>query len=412
MTDIVPYLQALRTYVEKASYAGYDPYDALNSPILRWASCGNKWVRVAFTQAVRRCPVNVRPLLGIRKGHNPKGLGLFLWGYCRLYDLERRQDLLAIIEFLLQRLEQVRSLGYSGHCWGYNFDWQSGTYFRPKGVPTIVNTAFIGHALLDCHRFTGSQAALDMAVSTKDFILNDLKRTPSGDTFCFSYTPVDQGIVHNANVLGASLLIRIARHLSDERLEDTAMSSLAYTMRHQREDGSWYYADRQTQRWVDSFHTGFVLQSLRYFLDEGSADQYRQAYDDGVRYYASNFFLDDGTPKYRSDRLYPIDIHSPAQAIVFFSRMGRSYEPLVGRVLGWMLQHMWDRRGYFWYRKLRFYTNKIPYMRWSQAWAFHALTEYQWQRTATDEDADGVKSRHDRDTRSSAQYARVLRSGD
>jgi len=24
----------------------------------------------------------------------------------------------------------------------------------------------------------------------------------------------------------------------------------------------------------------------------------------------------------------------------------------------------------------RYLTNKIPYMRWGQAWAFHALTEY------------------------------------
>jgi len=38
---------------------------------------------------------------------------------------------------------------------------------------------------------------------------------------------------------------------------------------------------------------------------------------------------------------------------------------------------MWDeRRGYFYFRKGRYLTNKIPYMRWGQAWAFHALTEY------------------------------------
>jgi len=41
-----------------------------------------------------------------------------------------------------------------------------------------------------------------------------------------------------------------------------------------------------------------------------------------------------------------------------------------------LLDKMWDERGFFYFRKGRFMTNKIPYMRWSQAWGFHALTTY------------------------------------
>ena len=40
-----------------------------------------------------------------------------------------------------------------------------------------------------------------------------------------------------------------------------------------------------------------------------------------------------------------------------------------------MLDKMYSGK-YFYFRKGRFLTNRIPYMRWSQAWAFHALTEY------------------------------------
>jgi len=36
---------------------------------------------------------------------------------------------------------------------------------------------------------------------------------------------------------------------------------------------------------------------------------------------------EDGTPKYYHDRIYPIDIHSPAQAICFFSREGKAGLP-------------------------------------------------------------------------------------
>jgi len=49
---------------------------------------------------------------------------------------------------------------------------------------------------------------------------------------------------------------------------------------------------------------------------------------------------------------------------------------LTDRVLRWMLDNMFTSKGWFYYQKNKVYTNKIPYMRWSQAWAFHALTEY------------------------------------
>ncbi len=369
-------IEEMLSYIESADYAGYDPYDALNSPLIRYIGANNKWLRVGATQLNRRSLVNLRPLFGIRKGHNPKGIGLFLWGYSKLFALTKEQRYLERIDYILNILEQLQSRGYSGNCWGYNFDWQSRTFMRPKETPTIVNTSFIGHALLDCYELTGRQKALDMAIPIKGFILGDLHRAELNGTFCFSYTPVDTEAVHNANLLGASILARLTRYCNDDRLTQTVLASLEYSMRHQRDDGSWFYADTSIQRWIDSFHTGFNLQAIRYILDAGLAAEYREAYRKGVEYYTGNFFLEDGTPKYYHDRIYPIDIHSSAQAICFFSREGKEYQGLTDRIVNWMLQNMYSGRGFFYFRKGRFLTNRIPYMRWSQAWAFHALTEY------------------------------------
>ena len=373
-------LGRLRDYIESADYAGYDPYDALNSPLIRLLSCRSKWLRIAFTQFLRRCPINLRLYMGVKKGHNPKGIGLFLGGYTKLYGTYKQDEYLEKIQYLLELLDKLKSQGYSGNCWGYNFDWQSRTYLRPKGVPTIVNTAFIGHALLDCYECTGLQQALDMAVPIKDFIINDLYRTKKGDTFCFSYTPVDTAVVHNANMLGASILIRLLRYFEDSVSENVALSSLAYSMDHQHEDGSWHYAATETQKWIDSFHTGFNLQALRYFLDEGFAQEYYKDFTRGVRYYAEHFFLTDGTPKYYHNCVYPLDIHASAEAIHFFSGMGDKYQELTDRVLDWMIKNMFSPQGHFYFRKTRYFTNRIPYMRWSQAWVFHALNQYMYQK--------------------------------
>ncbi|MRR58621.1 MAG: delta-aminolevulinic acid dehydratase [Deltaproteobacteria bacterium] len=374
--DIQPQLEKLKLRLEREDFKGCDPYDALNSPILTTLAIGKKWPRIAFIQALKKLPFNLRPLLGVRKGHNPKGIGLFLWGYAKLYKATSDPSHLRAIDHLLDLLEELKSTGYSGNCWGYNFDWQSRAFFVPKYTPTIVNSAFIGHALLDTYLHTGNRRALDFALPIKDFILNNLYRTEENGAFCFSYTPLDKTIVHNANLLGASLLIRLSRYVPDENLKEVALKSLAYSMRHQRTDGSWFYADTSIQGWIDSFHTGFNLQSIRYFLDEGYAGEYREAYEKGVRFYAENFFLPDGTPKYYHNKVYPIDIHSPAQAIVFFSGMGEKYKGLTERVLAWTMDNMCDSKGYFYFQKFPRFTNKIPYMRWGQAWAFHALTEH------------------------------------
>ena len=368
-------LLKLKKYLENEQFKGYDPYDALNSPFLKAMSFNSKFFRITFIQLFKKLPINLRPFLAIKKGFNPKGLGLFLWGYAKLYRTEKKSEYLTRAEYLIDLLRKVRSEGYSGNCWGYNFDWQSRAFYVPKFTPTIVNSSFIGHALIDVFRYTGIEKALDMAISTKDFILRDLNRTEENGTICFSYTPLDYTAVHNANLLGASFLIRLFTYLNDNALRDAALSSLAYSMNYQKKDGSWFYADTQFQKWIDSFHTGFNLQSILYFLEQGFAHEYRTAFEKGVKFYRENFFHNNGTPKYYHNRLYPIDVHSPAQAIVFFSRMGKSCRDLTENIARWMINNLQDRKGFFYFQRNRHYTNKIPYIRWGQAWAFHALTE-------------------------------------
>jgi hypothetical protein len=363
-------------YIEEQEFKGYDPYDALNSPFLKAMSLNQKLMRILFIQSLKKFPVNLRPILGIRKGHNPKGIGLLLWGYAKLNAIEQKSEYVETLNNLIKLLEETRSSAYSGYCWGYNFDWQSRAFYLPKYTPTIVNTSFIGHALLDCHLYTKNEQALAMAISTKDFIINELNRKKDGPFFCFSYSPLDKTYVHNANLLGASLLIRLYESTGDKRLEETALASLGYSLKHQRSDGSWPYAETNYQAWIDSFHTGFSLQSILYFLQGGFGDRYRDAFEKGLRFYEERFFLEDGTPKYYHDRLYPTDIHSAAQAVVVFSRLGERHLVLAEKIVDWMVDNFQDSRGYFYFQKNRFLTNKIPYMRWAQAWAFHALTEY------------------------------------
>ena len=372
-----PQVYNLKNYIEKNNFTGWDPYDALNSPIVSLLSLHTKYGKILWTQFMRRFPINFRPILLTKKSLNPKGVGLFLTSYVKLYKINPNDKDLKIINNLIHSLEKLSSTNYPGCSWGYNFDWQSRAAFVPKFTPTIVNSAFIGHALLDAYELLNNETALEIASQIKIFILNSLNRKHEGESFCFSYTPTDHNYVHNANMLGASLLIRLAALENDGSLIEPAINSMAYSINHQHEDGSWFYAETDFQSWVDSFHTAFNLMALKYFIKYRSNTEYIDPYKKGLDYYVNNFFLKDGTPKYYHNKTYPIDIHSPAAAIWCLSSE-KQHWPLADKILNWMNKNMLDKKGYYYFRKNKKYINKIPYMRWTQAWALLALSNYHY----------------------------------
>lgn len=364
-------------HIEHNNFKGWDPYDALNSPLLKFLSFNNKWGRIFWIQIIRRLPFNLRKILLIPKGHNPKGLGLFLEGYVKLYRSTKKEKYIYQIEQLLQLLEDNVSQGYSGNCWGYNFPWQSRAVYRPRYTPTVVNTSFIGHALLDCYKFTGIKKAKKLADTIPCFIIEDLNRKKENGTICFSYSPIDHDFVHNANMLGASYLLRYGKISDNTEMINLAHKSLQYSINHQHDDGSWYFAEGSNYQWIDSFHTGFKLESIRRFIELDEGDKYIENYKIGKKFYQKNFFLEDGTPKYYYNKIYPIDSHVPSEAIYFFSgECDQKSAEIVNKVLSWSVDNLWDDENhYFYFRKNRFLTNKINYIRWSQAWFFRALTE-------------------------------------
>ena len=61
-----------------AGFKGSDPYDGLNSRLLAPVLKRSRIARLAVIQGVKRSPVDLRPLLRIPPGLNPKGLALVL----------------------------------------------------------------------------------------------------------------------------------------------------------------------------------------------------------------------------------------------------------------------------------------------------------------------------------------------
>jgi hypothetical protein len=371
----------LKKFCEDEKFKGWDPYDGLNSrifnklPVIR----DSRLCRLIWIQLFKKNPFNLRRLFLIDKDYNPKGLALFLNGYCNLYKIDPKPEYLEYIKALSNQLIDLRTPGYSGACWGYNFDWESKAFFQPKFTPTIVASTFIGYALLDAYEILKEERLLKTAISISDFILKDLNKTfDEEDNFSFSYSPLDRSQVFNATLLGSRMLARLYSVTGDSSLLIEAKRSVNFCIKHQKADGSWTYSLAPYHQWIDNFHTGYNLECISEYQKYSNDFSYRIQIEKGFEYYLKTFFLPDGRCKYYNNSLFPIDIHAPAQFIITLNRLGKLTENIdaADKVLNWVIDNMQDKKGFFYFQQSSKYLIKIPYMRWSQAWMFYSLSVY------------------------------------
>lgn len=368
-------ISCLSGWLESNDYRGYDTFDGLSATFLRPFTFETKLLRTVLLQGVRRFPINTRPLLGIKKHHSSKGMGFLARGFMRLYTTTGDSAWENKAEFALNWLIDNQCKGYSGACWGNHFDYQSRGFYLPKGVPTVVWTSLIAHAFLDAYSHFHNEKYLQVAVSACEHIVRDLKAYPNGAGVCITYVPGLDCQVHNANTLGASLLARTYSYTGNKAYRLLAQKAMQYTAEHQRSDASWWYAERA--RWVDNFHTGYVLDCFKHYADSTDDDRYNDHMKRGYEYWKKTFFLPDGTPKYYDCKVLPLDIQCCSQAIdtlVFFSDHDPEALPLAIKVAQWTIKNMQDATGYFYYRRYSSWiVNKTPTLHWGQATMLCAL---------------------------------------
>ena len=370
----------LLSWCRERDFAGYDPFDALNSRVFQLTPLNHsRTARLIWMQAIKRFPLNLRPLAFVPPQKNSKGLALFalatLATYRRAKTIEAEIDARA----LLEELWRARIQGYSGAAWGYNFAWQSRNFFAPQGTPMIVPTAFAARALTEGYQAFGDDSYLQMARNSCDFILGDLKRTiDTNDEVCFSYSPSDNTQIFNASLLAAETLASIGALQGETAFCDLALRAARYVVHRQGEDGSWAYGAESGQQWIDNFHTAYVLLSLRRIAKScvGADPELNNALQRGFMFWRERFFLADGWPKYYHDSLYPADAHAAATAIntlLELRTLDSGALQLAERIAAWTISNLRDDRGFFYYQRRRFYTVHTPYMRWTQGWMLYAL---------------------------------------
>jgi hypothetical protein len=372
-------------YSRQRNYAGYSKFDALNSPLAEALLGWNYWGRLLVTQAVNRSYVPLRPLLGVRKSRNPKGIANFIKAYCNLHRLSGRQEDLReareLADWLLAN-HANQDGRWKGLCWGYNFPWQSPGFFAPRHSPNCIVTVFCAEALLALHGLTGQAEHLAAARGAADFILRELPVLEEDDRIkCIGYVPVGlRWKVININAVTAGFLAKLAVASGDASLGEQAGRMVAWVLAQQTPYGAWHYTVPAKASGIghDNYHTGGILDGiLDYMLSSGDQTP-RRAYQEGLAFYRKHLFQPDGAPRLTDRKRYPHDIHGSAQGILSFvkaAELDPAHYDFAKLIAAWALDNMQDQDGHFYYRKHRLFTRKECLMRWNNSWMSWALSE-------------------------------------
>lgn len=371
----------LENYVIKENFMGYDPYDTLNSWI-PFKIIG-KWPSAIATQIQKRNPINIRPLLGIKKEINPKAYGLFLQAYSLLYQKTREEKYLSKANFFYNWLSSNYSENYSGKCWGYNFPWSNPEKYMDAYVPSAVVTGFVAKGVHEYYLITKNEEAIKLLESACRFLDNDLEKLYHESGISISYTPVQKDICYNSSLLAAEVFAITYSLNNDIRLKNLAIRAVDFVIDKQHKNGKWNYSLNLDQTKEDEqidFHQGYVLESIFEIMShlKITDKKWNRSIEKGLSFYIDNQFHHSGRSYWRLPRKFPVEIHNQSQGIITLLKLkdfnAQAYD-FAYTIADWTIKNMQANVGHFFYQKFLTYTHKISYMRWSNAWMFLALTQ-------------------------------------
>lgn len=391
--------RALDQWVAGNGWEGFDPHDIRGTrPFLVLlrplrsvpAKVARRIVLTPLLWLERDFPLAARRLLGVHPTINAKGMALFAKAYLQLYtafgEERHRQRAVECLEWLAANT----SPGYDEPAWGYPFMWQSGV-ITPPGTPASVVTSAVGDAFWTAHTVLGEPRYLETCAGICRGFLRYLNRDEMSDgTICFSYTPIDDFHVHNANLLVAEFLTRMGSATGHGAWIDLGVRAGRYALKEQNPEGSLHYwgrvQDYQCPGCIDHYHSGFEIRCLYGIARNTGRGDFRDA---ALRYY--DFYLQhlllhrDGVvmPKMTPESVYPVNIHSCAESILLAATLYHERpeaRELMRPLAHWAIENMQTAAGSFAYMRRRAFgrdvVHDVPYLRWGQAWMLLALSQY------------------------------------
>lgn len=377
-------LLSVEKWVSKENYIGWDPYDGINNSMFPTINLFYPYPQIALIQFNKYSPFNFRKLLSIKKELDPKGIALFVQAYTIIFQNSNKEIYKHKAMNLFNELMKCSLFStWGNHCWSshrYPFIGVDKDKLSPH-FPDIIGTANALKAIALLYLLDNRKDLKDIIKSIHSFFKSMYECT--SDLSYFLYTPFSKGkIVPNASAEALEALILSIDVHRDPEILKICENTLKSLQTMQRENGSWFYSIYPSGKRYQQldFHQGYLIDGLI-----SSTSLYFSINNQDLKYsiikateFYKGMFASDGRSFYRYPKFLPTDIHNQAQGIITFCKLYNIYKDeyyldFAMKIAKWTVVNMQDSKGYYYHQKGHIVTNKIPYMRWGQAWMLLAL---------------------------------------
>lgn len=395
--QVATMLDRALAYARGQSYTGWDYGDGMSSRIRAALPLESKWVNIAFQEAVKRAPINIRPLLLVEQSRSYQGAALFamvnqttaaLAGeWANDTNLFTPIDYEKEAESLAAWLVANATDGYSGYCAGFPHPIQHLDGRGAPREPDIVNTAFGAKALLRAGEFDTKYP--EIARTSVDFVESNLNYRPAGTgrgavIDYHTKHPQDYYTI-NAGALCARMFIDLYAAFDEPDYRDSARELFDHIVDLQTDRGGWKYRDppEASHLSMDTHHNGFIIQCLQRYRDVTDDTRYDTSLDAALTFFKNELFEPTGAPNFDENHQYPRDINAASQGVLVFTYAGDF--AFARQILAWVFENLYAGGGRFYFRQERLFTRRVTLMRWCQAWLAFAMSEYLAARKANGE---------------------------
>jgi hypothetical protein len=346
-------LVVMLEYIDAAGWASYDNFDwwatAWGQRLKQWAyrtePVGNllfaapllacelwlPWLRKPLAIPKRVYPISIAHhglscVELYRKTHDPQYLG------------SARRDAALLVT---QAIPAAKGL-----CWGFPFVWSTNVGIIPANQPAATQSAYGFDLFEQLWTVTGERQYLAHLLSVARAMAEEYVDLPQPEGVAHTYHGRGYGdIVINA-ISYRLYVLAAAMDQGAEHYAPTVRRLLQYLLSQQQTDGSWWYGTTAKNRFIDHFHTCFVLKNLQRANRVLQLPEIAAAIERGVHLYWTHLFDAQGLPKpfARTVRLNLVRYESYdfAECLGLFALFGQTHEFTAARLWA-ILDGLFDR---------------------------------------------------------------------
>jgi len=292
----------IEKYLLEESLATYDPYDIWITEFgkkVKQFYYGHNIIGIlpAGVLTIYDYYFNNKRRLGYKKQEYPLVRGQAALTLLELYKKEPKSIYLEYSKRHIDWLLENSSKGYSGYCWGLNYDWvYSSDETYDKNMPFSTHTPYPLEAMVKYYQITKDESLIEPIKSVFQFFENDIQVMKEDENIlAVSYGVQKDRIATNASSYTMYCYALLLEFFPErkEYIEKKIKKLYNFLCSVQQDDGSWLYSPYDENTFIDTFHSAFIMKNIFKSNEILKLNSSAEVIEEGYEYVFQNMLVGD-----------------------------------------------------------------------------------------------------------------------